>query len=90
MHPGPAGRDSTVPSSGSSKWSGSPRLASGSSPGQTAAWCSGPGGGGAVPDGAGAMLPHGVLPAGTLGFGGVTLLSLAERLDSFSWGPGVG
>lgn len=31
----------------------------------------------------------GVLSAGTLGFGGVTLLSLAEWLDSFPWGPGV-
>ena len=32
----------------------------------------------------------GVLSAGDLGVWGVTLLSLAERLDSFSWRPGVG
>lgn len=43
-----------------------------------------------APDGAGAVLLHWGAFHGDLGAWGVTLLSFAERLDSFSWGPGVG
>ena len=84
--PGLTGRDSTVPSSGSSKWRGLL-----SSPRRAAAWYFGPGKGGGTPDGAGAMLPRrgaptwGCFPQGTLEFGGSLCLVL---LSGWTVSPG--
>lgn len=71
MQPRLTGRDSTVPSSGSSKWRGSQ-----SSPGRAAAWYSGPGEGGVRQMGLVPCSHIGVLSTGTLGLGGSLCLVL--------------